>query len=319
MASVLTPMGVPAAAEQMNPLEQMKQAAEMHRANLLAQAANKPPTPVAAGRVENKKQTAKTVGAAVSAVNSHFSNMFKAFQSIDKDNSGSIGRDELHVALKMWNVSLSAEEMDALWTRCDADNSGEIDYKEFVDTLARDTVAPAAMGKRDMQAKEAMGVADLDPEFLGHKKVKNYKVGEAVAGTSIMKVVNGLGDHFNIREALSMATNAVNSHFSNMFKAFQHMDRDGSGTIGTKELQSALREWNVGLDEAGTAELIKRCDADGNGQVSYAEFVDAFARDTVAPSAMGKQGQSVEDAMGVPDIPEEFFGRKKIKNFKMGE
>ena len=41
--------------------------------------------------------------------------------------------------------------------------------------LARDTVTLAAMGKRDMQAKEAMGVVDLDPEFLGHKKIKNVR------------------------------------------------------------------------------------------------------------------------------------------------
>ena len=40
---------------------------------------------------------------------------------------------------------------------------------EFVDMLARDTVAPAAMGKRGMQAQDAMGVADLDRAFLGHK------------------------------------------------------------------------------------------------------------------------------------------------------
>ena len=33
----------------------------------------------------------------------------------------------------------------------------------------------AAMGKRGMQSKEAMGVVDLDPEFLGHKKVKNVR------------------------------------------------------------------------------------------------------------------------------------------------
>ena len=39
----------------------------------------------------------------------------------------------------------------------------------------RDTVTIAAMGKRDMQAMEAMGVADLDKEFLGHKHIKNAK------------------------------------------------------------------------------------------------------------------------------------------------
>ena len=39
---------------------------------------------------------------------------------------------------------------------------------QFVDELARDTVAPAAMGKRGLQAKEAMGVDSLDKQFLGH-------------------------------------------------------------------------------------------------------------------------------------------------------
>jgi hypothetical protein len=51
-----------------------------------------------------------------------------------------------------------------------------VDYKEFVDVLARDTVAPAALGKRDMQAKEAMGVESLDKAFLGHgNSVKNAR------------------------------------------------------------------------------------------------------------------------------------------------
>jgi len=36
-------------------------------------------------------------------------------------------------------------------------------------------VAGAAMGKRGMNSQEAMGVADVDPEFLGHKKVKNVR------------------------------------------------------------------------------------------------------------------------------------------------
>ena len=35
---------------------------------------------------------------------------------------------------------------------------------------AVDGVAPAALGKRDMQAEEAMGVASLDKAFLGHSK-----------------------------------------------------------------------------------------------------------------------------------------------------
>jgi len=60
----------------------------------------------------------------------------------------------------------------------------EIDYDEFIDVFARDTVAPAAMGKRDMQSKEAMGedAYELLNEELGHKKIKNFKM-EGYLGT----------------------------------------------------------------------------------------------------------------------------------------
>ena len=65
-------------------------------------------------------------------------------------------------------AAVEGDKLQDLLAACDADGSGEIDYKEFVDVLARDTVAPAALGKRGMQAEEAMGVASLDKAFLGH-------------------------------------------------------------------------------------------------------------------------------------------------------
>jgi hypothetical protein len=48
--------------------------------------------------------------------------------------------------------------------------------QEFVDALARDTVAPAAMGKRGMQAKEAMGVSAYltAEEELGFEKAGQH-------------------------------------------------------------------------------------------------------------------------------------------------
>ena len=58
--------------------------------------------------------------------------------------------------------------LDQLIAACDSDGDGQVSYAEFVDVFALDTVAPAALGKRGMQAQEAMGVADLDKAFLGH-------------------------------------------------------------------------------------------------------------------------------------------------------
>ena len=71
-------------------------------------------------------------------------------------------------------MPLPLEVVQQLLGVLDANGDGCIDYKEFVDVLARDTVAPAALGKRDMQSTEAMGVsayAAMD-EQLGHGHAK---------------------------------------------------------------------------------------------------------------------------------------------------
>jgi len=114
------------------------------------------------------KQSA-TVKQATEAVNSRFTDMFKAFQYVDLDRSGTLDEKELRRALDLWNIPITDDKLRALIVACDDDGDGQIAYKEFVDVLARDTVTVAAMGKRGMQAMEAMGVADLDREFLGHK------------------------------------------------------------------------------------------------------------------------------------------------------
>ena len=104
--------------------------------------------------------------------------MFKAFQYVDLDRSGTLNEKEIRRALDMWNIPLDHDKLLDLISACDADGNGEVDYKEFVDVLARDTVAPAAMGKRDMQSLEAMGVdsQEMLAAQLGHGKKDKYKI-----------------------------------------------------------------------------------------------------------------------------------------------
>jgi len=105
-----------------------------------------------------KKELAGLISMAEAGVNSRFSDMYKAFQYMDLDRSGRLSRQELKRALDLWNVPVSDRTLDLLLGDCDADGDGGISYNEFVDKLARETVAPAAMGKRGMQSVEAMGV-----------------------------------------------------------------------------------------------------------------------------------------------------------------
>merc|ERR1711871_871567 len=120
-----------------------------------------------------KLRNSQFVKGASDALNSRFSDMFKAFQYVDLDRSGTLDEKEIRRALDLWNIPIDDQKLKELILACDFDGDGQVDYKEFVDVLARDTVAPAAMGKRGMQSAEAMGVdayAAMD-EQLGHGKV----------------------------------------------------------------------------------------------------------------------------------------------------
>ena len=66
------------------------------------------------------------------------------------------------------------DKLDELLSALDVDGDGVISYAEFVDALARDTVAPAAMGKRDMQSLEAMGVdaQEMLNEIVANKTMR---------------------------------------------------------------------------------------------------------------------------------------------------
>ena len=115
-------------------------------------------------KAERRKQLKKGsfVTAASTAMNSRFKDMFKAFQFVDMDRSGTLDYKELRRALDLWNLPIDDQKLQELIEACDHDGDGQVDYKEFVDVLARDTVNPEAMGKRDMDAKAAFGVDNID-------------------------------------------------------------------------------------------------------------------------------------------------------------
>jgi Ca2+-binding EF-hand superfamily protein len=260
-----------------------------------------PPPPAAPTADEQKRaanrqklRTSSFVGSASDALNSRFTDMFKAFQYVDLDRSGTLNKKEISRALDMWNIPMDDAKLDELIAACDVDGDGDVDYKEFVDVLARDTVAPAAMGKRDMQSKEAMGVdaQEMMAQQLGHGGIKKYNVsinapthdgarrsgtpqqaprGAATAASVPSATVKPAVDKQKLKNSSFVrgASDALNSRFSDMFKAFQYVDLDRSGTLDKKEILRALDMWNIPMDDAKLDELISACDVDGDGQVDY--------------------------------------------------
>ncbi|KAG1725881.1 uncharacterized protein EDB91DRAFT_1086957 [Suillus paluster] len=66
---------------------------------------------------------------------------------------------------------------------------------------------------------------------------------------------------------------------SNEFKeAFSLFDKDGDGTITTKELGTVMRSLGQNPTEAELQDMINEVDADGNGTIDFPEFLTMMAR-----------------------------------------
>uniref|UniRef100_A0A8C7SB43 EF-hand domain-containing protein n=1 Tax=Oncorhynchus mykiss TaxID=8022 RepID=A0A8C7SB43_ONCMY len=65
----------------------------------------------------------------------------------------------------------------------------------------------------------------------------------------------------------------------NWFKeAFSLFDKDGDGTITTKELGTVMRSLGQNPTEAELQDMINEVDADGNGTIDFPEFLTMMAR-----------------------------------------
>lgn len=67
----------------------------------------------------------------------------------------------------------------------------------------------------------------------------------------------------------------VSTEFKEAFKLF---DKDGDGTITTKELGTVMRSLGQNPTEAELQDMVNEVDEDGNGTIDFGEFVQMMSR-----------------------------------------
>lgn len=122
----------------------------------------------------------------------------------------------------------------------DSDKSGQVDINEFCRLLRVE---------RSQFVERLFGMFDTDK--TGTIDLKEFVVGLSNVGTAARE--------------------------DKVKFAFQVFDLDGSGTIDKDELKKIVKATNMAsakqLDRK-TEWLMKQCDADGDGNISYEEFVN---------------------------------------------
>jgi calmodulin len=75
-----------------------------------------------------------------------------------------------------------------------------------------------------------------------------------------------------------MADQLTEEQIAEFKEAFSLFDKDGDGTITTKELGTVMRSLGQNPTEAELQDMINEVDADGNGTIDFPEFLTLMAR-----------------------------------------
>ena len=75
-----------------------------------------------------------------------------------------------------------------------------------------------------------------------------------------------------------MSENLTENQKEEFKEAFSLFDKDGDGTVSTKELGQVMRTLGQNPTESELNDMIKEVDIDGNGEIDFEEFVDLMIK-----------------------------------------
>lgn len=159
------------------------------------------------------------------------------FIEFDIDQNGYLDRKEFKAVMKSAKLGLTNKEIRKIMAEADEDGNGRIEYREFVPLMV-DII-------HSLKAKE---------EALAAQEATDQRTREEVE----MHLLHGLP-----REELEAMMKGV----------FEMADVDGNGTLSQAEFKECLKSAELGLTRKEINLLLSECDVDGDGRVSYTEFL----------------------------------------------
>ena len=195
--------------------------------------------------------------------------LLKAFKYFDLDN---IGKSDVDCFLKTINkigvTSFDDDEIKEMFYLYDTENTGEIDYKEFVSEL----FSNKSLSKKQKQIEKEINPSKVEElKISKDNKQPDYK---EIQGTSTKKDYlnqNSVKGILNIiREKLSQR--GVQGICS-IARNFRIVDENNTQTIDFNEFKKACRTFNFELNDNQLRIAFVAFDRDNTGEIDYDEFI----------------------------------------------
>ncbi|CAJ1018118.1 putative EF hand/EF-hand domain/EF-hand domain pair, partial [Leishmania utingensis] len=219
--------------------------------------------------------------------NEQISEFKEAFSLFDKDGDGTITTKELGTVMRSLGQNPTEAELQDMINEVDQDGSGTIDFPEFLTLMAR----KMQDSDSEEEIKEAFRVFDKDGNgFISAAELRHVmtNLGEKLTDEEVDEMIReadvdgggrrghgekGDGSHsWPMAQRVgahpptaAMADQLSNEQISEFKEAFSLFDKDGDGTITTKELGTVMRSLGQNPTEAELQDMINEVDQDGSG------------------------------------------------------
>jgi len=239
----------------------------------------------------------------------NISEMKSAFRKYDTDGDGHISRIELRQVMSKFTEA----EVDAVFALGDMDNSGGIDYQEFISMML-----PNAATTLQRLSSQFRSVADVKSAF---KRIDINNDGQICkseltsglrVGNDDVELVFAVGDldgdgEINLGEFVRiMCPNAANalSRFRNSFSciedvvsAFRFMDLNNDGALTKDELVEGMNSFGKQFTKEEVTAVFSLADVNSDGEINYSEFVSMmFPAASTALAKFRREHTSLKNA-----------------------
>jgi Ca2+-binding EF-hand superfamily protein len=114
--------------------------------------------------------------------------------------------------------------------------------------------------------------------FSQRSSSRSLRKAEPVRDDSTKRVTASIASLKRFQQTEVTLKRQVREKMRDLEKAFRDFDTDGGGTLDANEVRQVLYRFDILLEEKHFAMLLKKMDVDGDGEVSYEEFLKFFSK-----------------------------------------